>query len=184
MVRLVGMTYQWWERLGFAALGRKSLELYGRVEQMLGATLARQILDFFSIFRTIAEDYSRRARRTLESLRDPKVTTFTVVTTPFKARRDGEFFLDELSKRKFPVGSMVVNRVWPVLPELSATDATASLGNLISWYRDVSQSHQQICARTRADFSEKIPRLVAVPELSSDIDGLAALHQIAEQLNG
>ena len=183
MVRLVGMTYQWWEKLGFAALSRKSLELYGRVEQMLGATLVRQILDFFSIFRTVAEDYAHRARRTLQSLRDPKVTTFTVVTTPFKARRDGEFFLGELGKRQFPVGSMVVNRVWPVLPDLSAADTPGSLNDVVNWYRDVSQSHQLICAQARVDFKEKIPRLLAVPELSSDIDGLAALHQIAEQLN-
>ncbi|MBI3934225.1 MAG: ArsA family ATPase [Acidobacteria bacterium] len=182
MVKLVGMTYQWWERLGLATLSRKSLELYSRVEQMLGAPLTRQILDFFSIFRSIAEDYAKRARRTLAMLRNPEITTFTVVTTPFKARRDGDFFWEELSKRKFPVGSMVVNRVWPMLPELSIPEGLEDLRSVAGWYQEMSQAHQQVWERVRADFGPRIPKLIEVPELSSDIDGLPALHQIAQRL--
>lgn len=182
MVKLVGMTYHWWERLGLAGLSRKSLELYSRVEQMLGATLARQILDFFSIFRSVAEDYAKRARRTLAMLRDPKITTFTVVTSPFKARRDGDFFWEELSKRKFPVGSMVVNRVWPLLPELAIPGTPRKLQSVVGWYQEMSQAHQQVCEQLRANFGGKIPKLIEVPELSSDIDGLPALHQMAQRL--
>ncbi|MBI2819294.1 MAG: hypothetical protein HYX73_04875 [Acidobacteria bacterium] len=178
----MGRTTHRWERMGRASLSRKSLELYSRVEQMLGATLARQILDFFSIFRSVAEDYAKRARRTLAMLRDPKITTFTVVTSPFKARRDGEFFWDELSKRKFPVGSMVVNRVWPLLPELAIPGTQEKLQSVVGWYQEMSQAHQQVCEQLRANFSEKIPKLIEVPELSSDIDGLPALHQMAQRL--
>jgi anion-transporting ArsA/GET3 family ATPase len=182
MVKLVGMTYHWWERSGLGSLSRKSLELYSRVEQMLGATLARQILDFFSIFRTVAEDYAHRARRTLAMLRNPKITTFTVVTSPFKARRDGEFFWDELSKRKFPVGALVVNRAWPILPELSPPAGQEDLKRLAGWYQEMSQAHQRAWEQVRAAFGPRIPRLIEVPELSSDIDGLPALHQIAQRL--
>src|SRR3990172_5728822 len=92
LVRLVGRTYRWWERLGLARVGRKSFELYQRVEEMLGANLVRQILEFFSVFRTIAEGYARRARRTLALLRDPQTASFVIVTTPFKAKRDGDYF--------------------------------------------------------------------------------------------
>jgi anion-transporting ArsA/GET3 family ATPase len=183
MVRLVGLTYKWWEKSGLAALSRKSLELYSRVEQMLGAQLARQILEFFSIFRTIAEDYAKRARRTLALLRDPKVTSFTVVTSPFKARRDGNFFADELGKRNFPVGALVVNRVWPLLPAPTLADSRADIASAVRWYQEMSQAHQQVWEQVRADFSPKIPRLLEVPELSSDIDGLPALYQIAQRLN-
>jgi len=182
MVKLVGMTYHWWDRLGLAGLSRKSLELYSRVEQMLGATLARQILDFFSIFRGVAEDYAKRARRTLAMLRDPKITTFTVVTSPFKAHRDGDFFWEELSRRKFPVGSMVVNRVWPVLPELSIPEGQQALESVAAWYQEMSQAHARVWEQVRADFGPKIPKLIEVPELSSDIDGLPALHQMAQRL--
>ena len=182
MVKLVGMTYHWWERSGLAGLSRKSLELYSRVEQMLGATLTRQILDFFSIFRGVAEDYAKRARRTLAMLRDPQVTTFTVVSSPFKAQRDGEFFWEELSRRGFPVGSMVVNRVWPVLPELSIPEGQPELEAVAAWYGEMSQAHQRVWEQVRAKFGQKIPKLIEVPELSSDIDGLAALHQMAGKL--
>ena len=182
MVKLVGITYHWWERSGLASLSRKSLELYSRVEQMLGATLTRQILDFFSIFRTIAEDYAHRARRTLAMLRNPEITTFTVVTTPFKARRDGDFFLEELSKRKFPVGSMIVNRVWPILPDLPIPEGDAKLQSVVGWYREMSMAHQQVWEQIRTNFGSRIPKLLEVPELSSDIDGMPALHQIAQRL--
>lgn len=182
MVKLVGMTYHWWERSGLASLSRKSLELYSRVEQMLGATLTRQILDFFSIFRTIAEDYAHRARRTLALLRNPKLTQFTVVSTPFKAQRDGVFFLKELGKRKFPVGSMVVNRVWPILPDLVIPEGSEDLQRVAEWYREMSQAHQQGWEKVCAELGSRIPRLIEVPELSSDIDGLPALHQIAQRL--
>jgi anion-transporting ArsA/GET3 family ATPase len=186
MVRLVGMTYRWWESSGLASLGRKSMELYTRVEEMLGATLARQILDFFAIFRSVAEDYARRARRTLALLRDPHLTTFTVVTTPFKAQRDGDFFLEELGKRRFSVGGLIVNRVWPALP--AATEgASIELHSLINWYEDTSAAHQRITEHMRSGFTGRIPvvtELPELPELPGDVDGLAALHRIAEHLPG
>jgi len=182
MVKLVGITYHWWERSGLAGLSRKSLELYSRVEQMLGASLTRQILDFFSIFRSVAEDYAHRARRTLAMLRDPKITTFTVVTSPFKARRDGDFFWEELSRRKFAVGALVVNRVWPLLPEPSIPEGRSELQNVAAWYQEMSQAHQQVWEQVRANFGPRIPKLIEVPELSSDIDGLPALHQMAQRL--
>src|SRR5207244_13040456 len=94
-----------------------------------------------------------------------------------------EFFFEELRKRKFPVGSMIVNRVWPVLPEAAASGASDSLQSVIGWYQEVSRSHQRISEDLRADFGKKIPRLVEVPELASDIDGLAALHQMAQRLD-
>ena len=182
LVRLVGRTYHWWERLGLARLGRKTFELYTRVEEMLGANLSRQILDFFSIFRSIAEGYARRAKRTLTLLRDPQASSFIIVTTPFKAKRDGEYFWDELRKRKFPVGALVVNRVWPHLDINLAPDAPPALRDTVAWYQNVSQAHQRMREQVSAAFAGRIPKLVQVPELSQDIDGLAALHQVSQSL--
>ena len=180
LVRLVGRTYRWWERLGLARVGRKSFELYTRVEEMLGATLVRQILEFFSVFRSIAEGYARRARRTLALLRDPQTASFVIVTTPFKARRDGDYFCAEMAKRKFPLGALVVNRVWPPLDVQLDPNSPPALQETVAWYRNVSQAHQRLWEQAATSFAGRIPKLVQVPELSQDIDGLAALHRISQ----
>lgn len=182
LVRLVGRTYRWWERSGLARVGRKSFELYTRVEEMLGSDLVRQILEFFSVFRSIAEGYARRARRTLALLRDPGTASFVIVTTPFKAKRDGDYFCEEMIKRKFPVGALVVNRVWPPLDVSLPPDSPPTLQKTVAWYQNVSQAHQLLWEQASASFAGRLPKLVQVPELSQDIDGLAALHRISEVL--
>ena len=182
LVRLVGRTYHWWERTGLARAGRKSFELYARVEEILGAALVRQILEFFSAFRTIAEGYGKRARRTLALLRDPRTTSMTIVTTPFKARRDGEFFYQEMTQRKFPLGALVINRVWPRFHLSLEPGAPPALAETVAWYQNVSQAHQRMWEQASSAFTGRIPKLIQVPELSRDIDGLAALRQISEVL--
>jgi anion-transporting ArsA/GET3 family ATPase len=183
LVRLVGTTYRWWERSGLARVGRKSFELYTRVEEMLGAALVRQILEFFSVFRSIAEGYGKRARRTLALLRDPITTSVTIVTTPFKARRDGEYFYQEMSKRKFPLGALIVNRVWPRFEISLPPGSPASLAKTVAWYQNVSEAHQHMWDQASQTFTDRIPKLIQVPELSRDIDGLAALRQISEHID-
>ena len=142
----------------------------------------RQVLDFYSVFRTIAEGYGDRAVRTSALFRDPDITTFTVVTTPFKAGRDGDYFWAELQKRKFSVGGMVVNRIWPEPRAELQTGSPPLAPNLLAWYRSVSMAHSRIWADILRDFSNKVPRLIALQELPRDVDGLASLHQIALNL--
>ena len=98
------------------SLGRKTIDLYARAESILGANLVRQILDFYSLFVSIAEGYAERAQKTVALLKDPAVTEFRVVTTPQKAMRDAQFFHEALSSRKFPVGALYINRVWGLEP--------------------------------------------------------------------
>ncbi len=180
IVKLVGRTYQWWVRSGLGRLSRMSFELYSRVEEMLGATLVHQILDFFSIFRKMAEGYAERAEETLAILRDPKQSSFTIVTTPFKARRDGDYFWGELQKRKFPVGSMVVNRIWPEPAAGAPAGSSQQVQDLVAWYQDVARSHQLVRQEIQSIFGAKIPRLVALPELPGDMDGLHALYEMVK----
>lgn len=191
IVRLVGRTYRWWEKSGVGKLSRGTFELYTRVEEMLGASLTRQVLDFFSIFRGIAEGYALRARHTAELLRDAQVTGFTVVTNPLKAIRDGEFFLQELQRRKLRVETLIVNRVWPrfsatdlALPAESPQHAAtrAALQSTIAWYDAVSSSHKTVWEHTRSAFSSAIPQLLQVPELPEDVAGLPALQHVARHL--
>jgi anion-transporting ArsA/GET3 family ATPase len=192
IVRLVGKTYQWWEKSGIGKLSRGTFELYTRVEEMLGANLTRQVLDFFSIFRGIAEAYAHRARHTADLLRNPEITTFSVVTNPLKAVRDAEFFVQELQRRRLRVSSLIVNRLWPryAAEELSLRPAAgldhAALEDLqrtIHWYDAVSSSHQTVWNHTRNRFSSAIGQILQVPELPDDVAGLPALQHIAQHLS-
>lgn len=183
MVQLVARAYKLWERSPMAVLGRKSLELYSRVEALLGATLVRQILDFYSVFFGIAEGYADRAKRTTSLLRDPAVSAFCIVTTPSKAIRDANFFWEELNRRKFPVRGLMVNRVWPTVQAQLPSDSPALAHDLVGWYRDVSGAHHSVWNDVSSQFAGLIPRLLKIPELPRDVDGLSALHQIAQYLN-
>ena len=182
LIRLVGRTYKWLEGSIFSKVGRTSVELYAKVEELLGANLVRKVLDFYSVFRTIAEGYAERARTTSALLHDPNATTFTIVTSAFKAERDVEFFLGELKKRRFHVETVIVNRLWPTLGALAGNDRRIEAASLITWYRSVSGAHAQIWEKISGKFSDRIPQLIGLPELPSDVDGLPSLVQIAGQL--
>ena len=115
-------------------------------------------------------------------LRDPHITSFTIVTTPFKAKRDGEYFLKELEKRKFPVGAMVVNRLWPEFSTKLPPESPPQVQELVTWYKDVSTAHSRIWEEVSLNFLEKIPKLVRLPELAGDLDGLQALYEMAKKM--
>jgi anion-transporting ArsA/GET3 family ATPase len=172
LVKLVGRTYSWWEKTGVS-------HLYRHVEKLAGAKLTRDVLEFFSAFQGVAEGYARDTRKTLAALRDPRTSAFTIVSSPFKARADAAWFWQELHTRNFAVERLVVNRVWPELQLQEMGDAQA----LIEWYGGVSGAHQKAWDAVRREFSAKIPRLLALPELPTDIDGLPALHRIADRLD-
>jgi arsenite-transporting ATPase len=182
LLRLVGKTYKWLEDSMLSRWGRKSVELYAKVEELLGANLVRQVLDFYSVFRTIAEGYADRARRTSLLLHDPDITSFTIVTTPFKGLRDAEYFLGELDKRKFSTGTLIVNRLWPEVTAPPESKFGGEAGNLVAWYRSVSEAHRRTWDAISTEFAPRFPSMLALPELPRDVDGLPALAQIARQL--
>ncbi len=180
-VKLVGRTYKFVEATGMMSLGRKTLDIYARVEEILGSNLVRQVLDFYSIFVSIAESYAKRAEKTVAMLKDPAVTEFRVVTTPQKALRDGDFFLEALRSRKFPLGAMYVNRMWEAAPV--GTPRGSGLGErMLEWYAAVRQTHVEAFASVQAHFGSTIPRIASIPELTRDVDGIGALEKIASRL--
>ena len=180
LVKLVGRTYKFVARTGMMTLGRKTIDMYARAESILGANLVRQILDFYSLFISIAEGYAERAQKTVALLKDPAVTEFRVVTTPQKAMRDAQFFHEALSSRKFPVGALYVNRVWGLEPGPQYPESLAR--RLMEWYAAVRASHVAAIEEVKAAYGKSIPRIASLPELEQDADGLQALERIAESL--
>ncbi len=185
-VKLVGRTYQFVARTGMMSLGRKSLDLYARVESLLGANLVQQILDFYSIFVSIAEGYAHRAEKTVALLKDPAITEFRVVTTPQKALRDARFFFSALKERGFPLGTIYVNRMWPhdASGDGSSKGASALESDVLAWYASVRQSHIRAIEQLRKEYNGQPVNIVSLAELERDVDGLGALERIAAQLGG
>ena len=182
MVRLVGRTYHWWEKSTLARLGRMGFDLYRQIEDLIGAKLARDVLEFFAAFVDVAEGYAKEAGKTMKTLRDSKVTSFTIVTSPFKAKRDAQYFWEELRKRKFFIEGLLVNRVWPRLAVAARPNATGEAQALATWYNSTSAAHRQAWESIADEYAVKIPHLLPLRELATDVDGLPALFQIAQAL--
>jgi arsenite-transporting ATPase len=179
-VKIVGRTYKFVAGTGMMTLGRKTLDLYARAEAILGTNLVRQVLDFYSLFVSIAEGYAERAEKTVALLKDPAVTEFRVVTTPQKALRDARFFHEALGSRKFPIGALYVNRVWGLEPGPEFPEGLAR--RVMDWYKSVRASHVAAVEAVTAEYSAAIPRIAWLPELERDVDGLSALERIAQSL--
>jgi anion-transporting ArsA/GET3 family ATPase len=179
-VRLAGRTYKFVAGTGMMSLGRKTIDFYARVESILGATLVRQILDFYSLFVSIAEGYSERARKTVALLKDPEVTEFRVVTSPQKALRDARFFTEALRVRNFKASSLYVNRMWDVAPGPETHDGLER--RVMDWYQSVRASHLAAFEEVKSAYGAAIPRIVSLPELARDVDGLDALEILREKL--
>ena len=171
MGSLVGRTYKFVAGTGMMTLGRKTIDLYARAESILGANLVRQVLDFYSLFVSIAEGYAERAVKTVEMLKDPAITEFRVVTIPQKAVRDAQFFHEELSRRRFPIGALYVNRVWGIEPGPEFPEGLAR--RVMDWYKSVRVSQVAAVDEVTAHYRKMIPRIASLPELAQDVDGRA-----------
>jgi anion-transporting ArsA/GET3 family ATPase len=180
-VKLVGRTYQFAAGLGLNFIGGKALDIYSRVESILGVNLVRQILDFYSIFYPIAEGYARRAERTVALLHDPAITEFRVVTTPQKALRDAAYFTEALGERNFSVGTFCVNRAW--LHPFPDTLPGGLAGDVLAWYKSVSDSHRACVWKLREAYGHVVRDIQVFSELERDVDGLPALEKLAVQMH-
>ena len=179
-VKLVSRTYKFVEALGLTTVGRNALEIYSRAEEILGVNLVKQVLDFYSLFYPVAEAYADRARRTGELLRDPSVTEFRVVTTPQKAARDADFFVDALGKRQFKIDMICVNRCW--LRPLAEPLHDGLQGEVAAWYDSVSRSHRVAIEKLKSKNGANAGRICVLEELDRDVDGSEALGVLSEQL--
>jgi anion-transporting ArsA/GET3 family ATPase len=182
MVQLVGRSYKWWKGSLLEKLSRKAVAIYAHVESLIGVQLTQDVLSFFTAFQTTAEKYGGRARETLDLLRNPEVTRFTIVSVPFQARKDAAYFSDELAKRRFFVDSMVVNRIWPPLPPEAPEELPDAVRRSVDWYREVSAAQLRKRDDLVSAFSGKIPSIISVPDFSPELQGLEPLHTMAQSL--
>jgi anion-transporting ArsA/GET3 family ATPase len=180
LVRFVGRSYRLWAESPLGRLGRRTFDVYAKLEELVGAGVLSQILDFYSVFRSIAEGYAARARASAQLLRDPRTCGFSVVTVPAKALRDGEYFLRELSRRGYPIERLIVNRVWRTV-DVEPEPLAESDREILRWYRTVSREHEELGARLKQRFGSTV-KMRSLPELDSTTAGLPLVEALCGAL--
>ena len=105
-----------------------SKPFYQVADRILGSNFLHDVADFFVLFQKMESGFVRRARETEAMLADAR-TTFVVVTTLEAAPSvEARFLLDELNRRRLPLGAVVVNRVLPEsLRSLDAREVAATI---------------------------------------------------------
>jgi anion-transporting ArsA/GET3 family ATPase len=170
------------------------MKVAGRVT---GMDLLNDLADFFRNFEGMYEGFKQRADQVLDLLQRP-TSQFVVVTSPEPPPlREARFFLDRLEQEGLHLGGVVVNRIHP-RPEVGAT--VDDLRQAAQRLDDAGKDEEAVAdglrlladltglaGRERRDveaalFGRRIPALVEVPLLSSDVHDLDGLQQIAGTL--
>jgi anion-transporting ArsA/GET3 family ATPase len=179
-VKIASASYRIWSASPFGRIGRRSLDVYARLEELVGVGVVGQVLDFYGLFRSIAEGYARRARKTAAILRDPARTDFFVVTVPDKAERDVDFFERELQARSYPRPRTIINRCWPAPPkDLSPTNPHER--RVLDWGSAVVDEQEKVLERLAGRSADVAPPLM-LRELPTPVDGMSALEKLLEEI--
>lgn len=113
LLRWLTAPYRVGGRRGARILTMASRPFYQMADRILGSQFLQDIAEFFLNFQSMYDGFVTRSR-SVEALLHDKRTTFAVVTTLEDAPlREGERFCDELVKRRFHLGALVLNKTLP-----------------------------------------------------------------------
>jgi anion-transporting ArsA/GET3 family ATPase len=128
LLRWLTMPYRLGGRRGARVVSFASRPFYQLADRILGSQFLQDIAEFFLSFQGMYDGFVARAEAVERLLHDRR-TTFAVVTTLEGAPlREAEFFAQELTRRRFPFGAMILNRVLPAF--LSSLDGQAAAATL------------------------------------------------------
>jgi anion-transporting ArsA/GET3 family ATPase len=113
LLRWLTVPYRVGGKRGARVITMASRPFYQVADRILGSQFLQDIAEFFLNFQSMYDGFVKRSR-SVEALLHDKRTTFVVVTTLEDAPlREGEQFCDELVKRDFHLGAMVLNKTLP-----------------------------------------------------------------------
>jgi anion-transporting ArsA/GET3 family ATPase len=96
-------------------------------DRILGTQFLEDITEFFLSLQSMYGGFVERARAVARLLSDER-TSFVVVATPEPTPlREADFFLRELSARRYEVGALVLNRALPASLSASSTEAASEV---------------------------------------------------------
>jgi anion-transporting ArsA/GET3 family ATPase len=113
LLRWLTMPYRVGGRRGARVLNVASRPFYQIADRILGSQFLQDIAEFFLSFQSMYEGFARRAQAVERLLHDRR-TTFSVVTTLEGAPlREAQLFCEQLTRRDFHLGALVVNKTLP-----------------------------------------------------------------------
>jgi anion-transporting ArsA/GET3 family ATPase len=198
-------------RRGTRVLNVATKPFYQMADRILGSKFLQDIAEFFLNFQTMYDGFVERAKGVERLLHDRR-TTFAVVTTLEAAPlHEAERFCDELRKRDYHLGALVLNKTLPdyLLDPAGDTaagrfcddagsiaDALASIENAAlddtartaRVLRTVGESFRNfaVVAKREAELRSELaraPEVVArVPNFDIDIGDVGGLAAIADYL--
>ncbi|HEY7439186.1 MAG TPA: ArsA-related P-loop ATPase [Acidimicrobiia bacterium] len=211
LLRWLTMPYRVGGRRGARMINVASRPFYQIADRLLGSQFLQDIAEFFLNFQAMYDGFVERAK-SVERLLHDRRTSFAVVTTLESAPlHEAESFCDELVRRKYPLGALVLNKTLPpYLLSSEASDAAARLvadsGPLgaqlaeldIPALADAARNgrvlatigesflNYAVVARREAELRTELARrpdiVVDVPNLDSDITDVAGLARLARLL--
>ncbi|HEV2308943.1 MAG TPA: ArsA-related P-loop ATPase, partial [Acidimicrobiia bacterium] len=211
LLRWLTVPYRLTGRRGARMVNVASRPFYQLADRVLGSQLLQDIAEFFLNFQSMYDGFVARAE-SVERLLHDRRTSFAVVTTLEGAPlREAELFVQELAKRKLPIGALVLNRVLPpyltsVEGQRAATalaenpsgvaktlvglgepalDDPARTARVLSTIAGTYRDYGVVAARERELRAElaRVPDVLAtVPALPDDVHDLAGLARIGRAL--
>jgi anion-transporting ArsA/GET3 family ATPase len=211
LLRWLTLPYRVGGRRGTRVINVASRPFYQMADRILGSKFLQDIAEFFLNFQTMYDGFVERAKGVERLLHDRR-TTFAVVTTLEAAPlHEAERFCDELRKRDFHLGALVLNKTLPdylLHPSGDAAagafcddagsiaDALASIDNAAlkdtartaRVLRTVGESFRNfaVVAKREAELRSELaraPEVVArVPNFDVDIGDISGLAAIADRL--
>jgi anion-transporting ArsA/GET3 family ATPase len=113
LLRWLTMPYRMGGRRGARILNVASRPFYQMADRILGSQFLQDIAEFFLSFQSMYEGFASRAQAVERLLHDRR-TTFAVVTTLEGAPlREAQLFCDQLTRRDFHLGALVLNKTLP-----------------------------------------------------------------------
>ncbi|MEO6571550.1 MAG: ArsA-related P-loop ATPase [Ilumatobacteraceae bacterium] len=183
-----------------------SKPFYQVADRVLGSRFLQDIAEFFMLFQAMERGFVQHAREVERLLADPR-TTFVVVSTLEAApSHEAAYLAEELVRRRFHLGAIVVNRVLPrsFTTKASAASArklvkaargpladavadrvdadAATVGDVLTEigtrFHDMAVVATREAER-RADLAELTSLLVTAPMLDRDVNDVADLLELA-----
>ncbi len=212
LLRWLTAPYRVGGKRGARMLTMASRPFYQVADRLLGSQFLQDIAEFFLNFQSMYDGFVTRSRA-VEALLHDKRTSFAVVTTLEDAPlREGERFCDELVRRDFHLGALVLNKTLPqALFSVAGTEAAQTLrrdaaaiaadlelGRDIGAAGDVddiirvlttigvSFENYAVVAHREAELRNELARrpdvVVDVPAFADEISDLTSLARIADRL--